>query len=115
MKAFEVRKASIQPQYDHVMEEIETARKMGWTSTTVGFPGPMYPEVAERLAAEGFDVEMQVHCSSVLWENAEEGKAGKVTYVNEANTEKQKRPDVFQTIVLSRIDLENGPEEKNRG
>lgn len=88
MKAFEVRKASVQPQYDVAMKDIEQAKEWGWKSAHVG-RGTLYTEVAEMLANDGFDIKIVKRandCMSyneVSWENAEEGKRGTITYVDE--------------------------------
>ena len=52
MKAFETRKASVQPQYDSAMKDIRQAMGWGWKSAHVGH-GTLYPEVAEMIAKEG--------------------------------------------------------------
>lgn len=88
MKAFETRKASVQPQYESAMKDIEQAMGWGWKSAHVGH-GTLYPEVAEMLAKDGFNVKIVKRaddCMSyneVSWENSEEGKEGIITHVDE--------------------------------
>lgn len=88
MKAFETRKASVQPQYDSAMKDIRQAMGRGWKSTHVGY-GTLYPEVAERIAKDGFDIKIVKRAVDIMsynevsWENAEEGKEGSITYVDE--------------------------------
>ena len=94
MKAFETRKASVQPQYNSVMKEIEQAVKWGWKSANVGH-GTLYPEVAEMIAKDGYDIKIvkraddNISYNEVSWENAKKGKEGTITYVDET----QLKPD----------------------
>ena len=100
MKAFETRKASVQPQYDSAMKDIEKAMGWGWKSAHVGH-GTLYPEVAKMIAKDGFDIKIVKRaddCMSyneVTWENAEEGKEGIITYVDET----QPKPDPTDILV----------------
>lgn len=95
MKAFEVRKASLQPQYDSAMNDIKKAMEWGWKSTHVGH-GTLYPEVAKMIAKDGFNIKIVkrdddfMSYNEVSWENAEEGKEGAITYVDET----QPKPDL---------------------
>lgn len=88
MKAFETRKASVKPQYDSAMKEISQAMNWGWKRTHVG-NGTLYPEVAEMIAKDGFDIKIvkraddTMSYNEISWENAEEGKEGTITYVDE--------------------------------
>ena len=88
MKAFEVRRASVQSQYGLAMEGIRCAMESGYKSTRVGF-GTLYPEVAEMIAKDGFDIKIvksDSHIRSyneISWENEKEGKKGIITYVDE--------------------------------
>lgn len=98
MNAFEARKASVQPQYEAAMKDIEQAINWGHKSTHVCHSHSLYPEVAERLAKEGYDVKIVIRAddfmsyNEVSWENAEEGKEGKLTYVDE--TQPKPRPHI---------------------
>ena len=89
MKAFEARKASVEPQYEAAMKDIEQAIGWGWKSTHVCHSHALYPEVAERIAKEGYDVKIVLRAddfmsyNEVSWEHAEEGKEGTLTYVDE--------------------------------
>lgn len=89
MKAFEARKASVQPQFEKAMEDIEQAIGWGWKSTHVCHGHALYPEVAEMIAKEGYDVKIVLRANDIMsysevsWEYAEEGKEGTVTYVDE--------------------------------
>ena len=88
MKAFEARKESVQPQYDSAVRDIERAVKWGWKSTHVGC-GTLYQEVVEMLLDDGFDINFVKrtkdgrYYNEASWENAEEGRRGKITYVDE--------------------------------
>lgn len=88
MKAFEARKESIQPQYDSAMKDIERAVEWGWKSTRVGY-GTLYKEVVDMLLDDGFDINFVKgakdgrYYNEASWENAEEGRRGKITYVDE--------------------------------
>lgn len=87
MKAFEVRRASVQSQYGLAMEGIRLAMENGNKSTRVG-SGTLYPEVAEMIAKDGFDIKIVKSDSHIMtynevsWENAKEGKKGTITYVD---------------------------------
>lgn len=100
MKAFETRKASVQPQYDSAMKDIRQAMGWGWKSVHVGH-GTLYPEVAEMIAKDGFDIKIvkraddSMSYNEVSWENAEEGKEGTFTYVDET----QPQPDFTDILV----------------
>ena len=89
MKAFEARKASVKPQFEQAMREIEQAVKFGRKKTVLLSSTTLYPEVAEMIAKEGYDVEIILNDKDLLslnrisWEHAEEGKEGTVTYVDE--------------------------------
>lgn len=89
MNAFEARKASVQPQYEAVMKDIEEEVNLGRKSTNVC---PLYHEVAERIAKEGYDVKIVIRANKLMsyneisWENGKEGKEGKLTYVDETKT-----------------------------
>lgn len=102
MKAFEARKASIKPQYDSAMKDIKRVMGWGWKSVHVG-NGTLYPEVADMLAKDGFDIKIVKRSddyksyNQVSWENAKEGKEGTITYVDET----QPKPD--STDILAAI------------
>ncbi len=89
MKAFEARGESIQPQYDSARREIKQAIEWGWKSTHVG-KGTLYPEVAKMIAKDGYDIKIvkraddSMSYNEVSWENAEEGKEGDITYIDES-------------------------------
>ena len=92
MKAFKAREMSIKPQYKEASKYITSAVMLGKTSVILNLTAPLYPEVAEMLAKDGYDVKI-VHrkqkCFSyneISWLNAEEGQEGKVTYINEDET-----------------------------
>ena len=101
MKAFEARKASVQPQYDSAMKDIKQAMGWGWKSTHVGY-GTLYPEVAEMIAKDGFDIKIvktaneNMSYNEVSWEYAEKGKEGTITYVNET----QPNPNLWVRRIL---------------
>ena len=111
MKAFEARKTSVQPQYDSAMKDIKQAMGWGWKSTHVG-TGTLYPEVAKMLAKDGFDIKIvkraEDHMSynEVSWENAEEGKEGTITYVDETQPEPDPI-DMFLKDLLNAAVLES--------
>ena len=106
MKAFKTRKASVQPQYDSAMKDIRHAMGWGWKSTHVGY-GTLYPEVAEMIAKDGFDIKIvkraddSMSYNKVSWENAEEGKEGTITYVDET----QPQPDFTDILVGKKMKL----------
>ena len=101
MKAFKTRKASVQPQYDSAMKDIRQAMGWGWKSTHVGY-GTLYPEVAEMIAKDGFDIKIvktaneNMSYNEVSWEYAEKGKEGTITYVNET----QPNPNLWVRRIL---------------
>ena len=101
MKAFEARKASVQPQYDSAMKDIKQAMGWGWKSTRVGH-GTLYPEVAEMIAKDGFDIKIVKRADDIMsynevsWEYAEKGKKGTITYVNET----QPNPNLWVRRIL---------------
>lgn len=117
MKAFETRKASVQPQYDFAMKDIEQAMGWGWKSTHVCH-GTIYPEVAEMLAKDGFNVKIvkraddHMSYNEVSWENAEEGKEGTITYVDETQLKPQHNPDPDGILIdIIGLDDEDSDEE----
>ena len=89
MKAFEVRRASVQSQYGLAMERIRYAMERGRKSVRVGGFRTLYPEVVEMIAKDGFDIKIVksdiriLSYNEVSWENAKKGKMGTITYVNE--------------------------------
>lgn len=89
MKAFEARKASVQPQFEAAMKDIEKVVGWGWQSCHLHHNGSLDPEVANMIANEGFDVKIVLRADDshsynvVSWGHAEEGKEGTVTYVDE--------------------------------
>ena len=91
MKAFEAREASVQPQYDSAIKEIKQAIGFGGKSTRVG-QGTLYPEVATRLAKDGFDIKIVkgdnniTSYNEVSWENAKEGREGIITHIDETES-----------------------------
>ena len=101
MKAFEARKASVQPQFEAAMKEIEQAIGWGWKSCHVCHSHSLYPEVAEMIAKEGFNVKIVLRAddfmsyNDVSWEHAEEGKEGTVTYVDETKPKPQPNAPTF--------------------
>lgn len=92
MKAFLTRKKSIQNQYDLAMNDIEEAMEEGMKSTTA-FKETMYSEVVKMIADDGYDVKIVKRANDALsyneisWENAEEGKDGTITYIDETDSE----------------------------
>ena len=58
MNATEARQRSLDNQYENAMKEIDKAVAGGWTRCSVCFSDPLYPEVAERIAENGFDVKV---------------------------------------------------------
>lgn len=106
MKAFEARKASVEPQYEAAMKDIEQAIGWGWKSTHVCHSHALYPEVAERIAKEGYDVKIVLRAddfmsyNEVSWEHAEEGKEGTLTYVDETKPKPTPSFEGFLTGIL---------------
>lgn len=58
MNATEARQKSLDNQYENAMKEIDKAVAGGWTRCSVCFSDPLYPEVAERIAENGFEREI---------------------------------------------------------
>lgn len=119
MKAFETRKASVQPQYDSAMKDIEQAMGWGWKSAHVGH-GTLYPEVAEMLAKDGFNVKIVKRADDIMsynevsWENAEEGKEGTITYVDETQPKPQHNPDPDGILIgILGLKSENNEEDSD--
>lgn len=106
MKAFEARKASVEPQFEAAMKEIEQAIGWGWKSTHVCHSHALYPEVAERIVKEGYDVKIVLRAddfmsyNEVSWEHAEEGKEGTLTYVDETKPKQTPSFEEFWTGIL---------------
>lgn len=104
MKAFEARKASIEPQYEEAMKDIKQAIGWGSKSTHVCNGQALYPEVAERIAKEGYDVKIVLRAddfmsyNKVSWEHAEEGKEGTLTYVDETNSKMPSSLEILKEI-----------------
>lgn len=115
MKAFEARRESIQPQYDSARREIKQAIEWGWKSTHVG-KGTLYPEVAKMIAKDGYDIKIVKRAddsksyNEVSWENAEEGKEGDITYIDES-----KDPaDAFMDYLLREKEKETKKESMKK-
>ena len=91
MNATEARQKSLDNQYENAMKEIDKAVAGGWTRCSVCFSDPLYPEVAERIAENGFDVKvtlrengMGMSSNVVSWYNTKKkGEKGKVEYITE--------------------------------
>ena len=89
MKAFKAREISIYPQHKEAMKFIKNAAALGKTSVVLPQTVPIYPEVAEILAKDGYDVKIVNRSNKffsyneISWINAKEGVEGKITYVNE--------------------------------
>ncbi len=112
MKAFEVRNGSIQPQYESAMKDIEQAMDRGRSSTNVGY-GIIYPEVAQMLAKDGFDIKNVkrkfMSYTEASWENAEEGREGTITNVDETQPKREHVSELTADILSSFFGL--GKEE----
>lgn len=118
MKAFETRKASVKPQYDSAMREISQAMNWGWKRTHVG-NGTLYSEVAEMIAKDGFDIKIvkraddTMSYNEISWENAEEGKEGTISYVDETQL-KLVPADIFVRILgLKREEATESKEDEH--
>ena len=90
-RAFDSRKKAVANQYELALEDVSEGINNGWKSVEVGY-GSLFPEVAEMLASDGFDVRIIIRlpdCDSsneVSWENATSpDQKGSVTYVDETN------------------------------
>ena len=112
MKAKKARKASIKPQYNSAMKEINQAIGWGWKYTCVGY-GTLYPEVAKMLAKDGYDIKIVKRkedsrsYNEVSWEFSQKGKKGNITYVNETETESKNsvhNANSFASVALRDID-----------
>lgn len=91
MKAFESRQKAVAMQYSLAMEDVSVGIRNGWKCVEVGC-GSLFPEVAEMLANDGFEVKIVKRlpdCDSsneVSWENATTANTkGTVVYVDETN------------------------------
>lgn len=115
MKAFEARKATVQPQFEAAMKEIEQAIGWGWKSCHVSHSCSLYPEVADMIAKEGFDVKIVLRADDMMsynlvsWEHAEEGKEGTVTYVDETKPKPQPKVPSFGEFLSDILGM--NPEE----
>lgn len=121
MKAFEARKTSVQPQYDSAMEDIEKAMGWGWKSThVVNTTGTLYPEVAKMLAKDGFDIKIvkraedYMSYNEVSWENAEEGKEGTITYVDETQLKPKPNPNPIDRLFKDILNAVVPESEENK-
>lgn len=90
MKAYKARQKSIEPQYEKAMENIKQAVEWGWSDChTSNLNGELYPEVAEMLVKDGFDVKIVLRddphmtYNAVSWRNAKKGREGSLVYVDE--------------------------------
>lgn len=103
------------------MEDIEKAMGWGWKSThVVNTTGTLYPEVAKMLAKDGFDIKIvkraedYMSYNEVSWENAEEGKEGTITYVDETQLKPNPNPNpierLFEDILNAAVLDKTNPE-----
>lgn len=106
MKAFEVRRDSIEPQYKNVEKYIEMAKGYGKKSITITEYGAIYNEVAKKLAAHGFDVIIfkdgkgKEPYTEISWENAEEGKEGEISIIEESQDSSESgAEEIIQSLV----------------
>ena len=92
-------------------KEIDKAVAGGWTRCSVCFSDPLYPEVAERIAENGFDVKvtlrengMGMSSNVVSWYNTKnKGEKGKVEYITDES--KKSKPPLNEKLLTS-ISLE---------
>lgn len=107
MNATEARQRSLDNQYENAMKEIDKAVAGGWTRCSVCFPDPLYPEVAERIAENGFDVKvtlrengMGMSSNVVSWYNTKnKGEKGKVEYITDES--KNSKPPLNEKLLTS--------------
>ena len=100
LEAFEARELTAQAQLERALQCIKYAREDGKVSTDLDFYGfydmDLLPEVAKRLAEDGYDVEVIIkdyHRYSeklVCWENAKKGRKGVVKYVDKTQNKLKK-------------------------
>ena len=90
MKAHKAREKSIEPQYEKTMENIKQAVEWGWSDChTSNINGELYPEVAEMLVKDGFDVKIVLRddphmtYNAVSWRDAKKDREGSLVYVDE--------------------------------
>lgn len=90
MKAHKAREKSIEPQYEKAMENIKQAVEWGWSDChTSNINGELYPEVAEMLVKDGFDVKIVLRddphmtYNAVSWRDAKKDREGSLVYVDE--------------------------------
>ena len=89
MKAFKAREMSIYPQYKEIMKYVRTAASLGKTSAILPQTTPIYPEVAEILAKDGYNVKFvdrsnkAFSYNEISWHDAKEGVEGKITHIKE--------------------------------
>ena len=111
MNATEARQRSLDNQYENAMKEIDKAVAGGWTRCSVCFSDPLYPEVAERIAENGFDVKVKLRengmgmsSNVVSWYNTKnKGEKGKVEYITDES--KNSKPPLNEKLLTS-ISLE---------
>lgn len=95
MNAVEARNASIEPQFEAAMRDIDRAVGFGRMRSQICIGGVICKEVAEKLAKEGYDVKIVrkpdnfSSSTEASWELAEEGREGTITYVDESEQELQ--------------------------
>lgn len=88
MMTFEVRKEAVVKQYRRAMKKIEQMIATGWNYGYL-FEEIPYPEVAEKLAEYGYDVEIDLKKNikkssiTIFWFKAEKGRRGEISYVHE--------------------------------
>lgn len=89
MKAHKAREKSIEPQYKKAMEDIKQAINWGQADCHIDCHGELYPEVAQMLVKDGFDIKIVLRddphmtYNAVSWRNAKKGREGTLTYVDE--------------------------------
>lgn len=88
MKASELRERTIKTQFENIMKTIERRSTDNKYCIIAGI-GSLYPEVAEMISKEGYDVKVihvlnddMMSYAKISWEHAKEGKEGTVEYVD---------------------------------
>ena len=100
MNAVEARSQSMVAQYNAIMKEIEKSKQKGKAYVQPMEVGAIYPEVAESLAAQWYDVYVVLRDSEetsytqVSWRDAREGRKGTITYEDERKASNEKKSNL---------------------
>ena len=114
MKAFEALKSTTQSRYEIIMKEINDSIGNGLTKHRISNCDLITSEIIEKLANDGFDIDVFFKNDDVMsyidvsWKSAKEGKIGVVTHKIIPKTKKDEEDEAFIRAVFSKPEPKRG-------